>query len=112
MVKAFSHDRPITNWNNQLTARCFDNAESPGAVSSKFVKANLAPLMATFFEKIMIDHMTQLIEKACKNGITAEDVQRSPKSSERSRISWRSKKKRPSVKQRSMMFGPSPEEKT
>lgn len=73
MVEAFSHDRPITNWNNRLTGRCFDNAGTTGGVSSKFIQTNLGPLMATFFKKIVIDHMTPLIEAACKNGITAED---------------------------------------
>ena len=73
MVEAFSHGRSITHWNNRLNGRCFDNAEAPGAVSSNFIQTDLGPLMATFFEKIVIDHMTPLIESACKNGITAED---------------------------------------
>ena len=74
MVEAFSHGRSITNWNNRLTGRCFDNAGgAPGSVSSNFIQTDLGPLMATFFEKIVIDHMAPLIESACKNGITAED---------------------------------------
>ena len=74
MVEAFSHDRPITNWTNRLTGRCFDNAGgAPGSVSSNFIQTDLGPLMATFFEKIVIDHMAPLIEAACKNGVTAED---------------------------------------
>ena len=74
MVEAFSHDRPITNWNNRLTGRCFDNAEAPGAVSSKFIQTDLGPMMATFFEQVLLDRMTPMIEKYCKKhgGVTTE----------------------------------------
>ena len=74
MVKAFSHDRPITNWNNRLTARCFDNAEASGAVSSRFIQANFGPLLSVLFEKTRLDQMSPMIEKYCKRhgGVTTE----------------------------------------
>ena len=74
MVEAFSHDRLINSWNNRLTGRCFDNSEAPGAVSSKFIQADLGPMMATFFEQTLLDRMGPMINAYCKKhgGIAAE----------------------------------------
>lgn len=74
MIEALAHGREISDWNNRLIAKCFDNVDNQD-VSSKYVKANLGPLLCTFFEQVLLDRMTPMIKDYCKKhkGLSAED---------------------------------------